>query len=64
MANEDLKRETYGAGLKVWQVAERYGISDSSFSRKLRRELPDGEKEKIRAIIAELAAADRREVTA
>ena len=36
------------------QIAEALGIADCAFSRKLRRELPDEEKEKILAIIDEL----------
>lgn len=57
MPNEQLKREIVGAGLKLWQVADKIGITDSSFSRKLRRELPDDEKQRIRTIIVELKEA-------
>lgn len=43
------------ARLKLWQVAEAYGTSgDSYFSKLLRREFSEAEKEKIRAIIADL----------
>lgn len=35
--------------------AEVYGINDGKFSRKLRHELPPQEREKILAIIEELA---------
>jgi hypothetical protein len=41
--------------VKLWQVAEALGIADCSLSRKLRRELPVEEKEKIFSIIRELA---------
>lgn len=43
------------AGVKLWQVAERLGINDGNLSRKLRRELPEEEQDKILEIIQELA---------
>lgn len=53
--NTEIRREAAGAGVKLWQIADKLGIQDSGLSKKLRYELPDEEKEKIRAIIAELA---------
>ena len=55
LANQDIKNEIRGAGLYLWQIADKLGITDSYFSRKLRKEFTNEEKEKIRAIIAELA---------
>ena len=37
------------------QVAEKFGLNDGNFSRKLRHELSDMDKAKIRAIIVELS---------
>lgn len=54
MANKDIKTEAFVNGVKLWEIAERLGIADTSFSRKLRRELSAEEKEKIYAIIDEL----------
>lgn len=54
MSNLDIREEIKTAGLKLWQVAQEYGINDGNFSRKLRRELSDTEKQKISAIIAKL----------
>lgn len=54
MKNRDIREAIKQAALKYWEVAERYGCTDGNFSRKLRRELPDTEKQKIYAIIAEL----------
>lgn len=56
MRNEDLRKDVADAGLKLWEIADKIGISDCNFSRKLRKELSDVEKAKIRAIIAELKA--------
>lgn len=53
--NERIKRYARERGVKLWEVAYSYGISDATFSRKLRRELPTQEQEKIMEIINELA---------
>ena len=53
MCNQDIRNEIRRAGLLLWQVADLLGIADSNFSRKLRKELPDAEKEQIRRIIRE-----------
>ncbi len=55
MMNQDIRRTAAGAGVKLWQIAEALGIADCSLSRKLRRELPAEEKEKIFGIIRELS---------
>lgn len=55
MCNLDIRGEAVTAGVKQWQIAEAMEISESYFSRKLRHELPEEEKEKIRSIIKELA---------
>lgn len=55
MLNQDIRRAAAGAGIKLWQVADALGIADCSLSRKLRRELPAAEKEKIMAIIENLS---------
>ncbi len=54
MRNQNIRREILGNGLKLWQIAEALGITDATFSRKLRKELPEETKEQIRGIIAEL----------
>lgn len=60
MANQDIRQEITNAGLRFWQVAERFGCSDGNFSRKLRREFTDEQKTKIRAIIADLGKEGKR----
>lgn len=54
MKNTDIRTEASNSGVKLWQIAEKLGINDGNFSRKLRKELNSEEKSKIRAIIAEL----------
>lgn len=55
MKNTDIRSEIKTAGLYLWQIADALGINDGNFSRKLRHELSDEEKTRIRAIIAELS---------
>lgn len=55
MVNQDIRRAAAGAGVKLWQIAEEMGIADYSLSRRLRKELPQEEKDKISAIIERLS---------
>lgn len=55
MSNQDIRRTAAGAGVKLWQIAEALGIADCSFSRKLRKELPQEEKNRIFEIIKDLS---------
>ena len=52
--NEHVKRYAKDRGIKLWEVAYRYGITDATFSRKLRRELSTQEQEKIISIVDDL----------
>lgn len=53
--NQRIRDTAKGAGVKLWEVAEKLRITDGMLSRKLRRELDSKEQEKILAIIAEIA---------
>lgn len=55
MHNQDIRRTAAGAGVKLWQIADKLGIADCSLSRKLRKELPQDEKNQIFSIIRELS---------
>lgn len=55
MANEIIKANAKRKSIRLWEVAESLEMQDSAFSRKLRKELPQEEKEKILAIIDRLA---------
>ena len=56
MSNIDIKLKAAGNGVPLWKIAGQLGITDSSFSRKLRKELPEEEKKRIFSIIDQLAA--------
>ena len=55
MYNKDLKEYAKNHNVRLWQIANKLGINDGNFSRKLRVELAENEKEKIYKIIDELA---------
>ena len=51
MANEQIKEAARQAGVKLWEVADAIGVTDSTFSRQLRRELnPEKQQRVIEAI--------------
>ena len=54
MLNTDIRQAAATAGVRLWEIADRLGIADSNFSRKLRHELPDAEKQRIFAIIDDI----------
>ena len=56
MRNKEIKEYIKSKNLHMWQVAERLGIADSSFSRMLRYEISEEKKLQIKAITDELAA--------
>lgn len=57
--NIRIRKHAKECGVKLWEVAAVCGVNDGNFSRKLRKELPDHEQERILAIIDKL---DRREI--
>lgn len=62
MKNVKIREAAKQAGVYLWEIAERFGCNDGNFSRKLRRELPENEQEKIIAIIAEVAREKKEAV--
>lgn len=55
MENMEIRRAAVRNGLKLWEVAEACGVTDSTFSRKLRRELPSEQRDHILNTIRNLA---------
>lgn len=53
--NKDIRNLAKASGVFLWQIADAMGIAESTFMRKLRKEFPPEEQEKILAIIEELA---------
>ena len=55
MRNLDVRNMISDSSLKYWEIAEKLGVTDSTFSRKLRKEFSEKEKDKIIEIINELS---------
>lgn len=55
MTNQEIRQTAKKSGVKLWQIADKLGINDGNFSRKLRHELTESERVNILNIIAELA---------
>lgn len=55
MCNVEIKEKAKQCGIRLWQIADKLGLQDCAFSRKLRKELPREEKEKILEIIDQLS---------
>lgn len=54
--NNEIKKRALQKGVCLWEIAEVIGIADTSMSRKLRKELPTAEKQRIFKIIDDIAA--------
>lgn len=59
MKNIDIREMAATSNIKLWQIADALGINDGNFSRKLRKELSDLDKARIRSIIDDLAREER-----
>ncbi len=53
--NKDIKELAKAKGVKLWQIANKLGIYDGNFSRKLRYELTLSERQQILNIIESLS---------
>ena len=52
--NLDIRNAIFSNNIKKWQIAEKLGMTDSNFSRLLRKELSQEQKERILSIIEKL----------
>lgn len=59
--NNAIRESAQKSGVRLWEVAYALGVEDSTFSRKLRRELPTKEQEKILGLICEIARSKQEE---
>ena len=55
MANEGIRQAAKKAGVRLWEIAEALGIADTTFSRYLRRDMPQEETLKILKVIERIA---------
>lgn len=62
MKNKEIREAAKNAGVCLWQVAEAYGISEVTFSRRMRKEFTPEEKQKIMGIIDRLSREKKEAV--
>lgn len=60
MHNIEIRTRAMISGVRFYQIADACGLKESTFSRKLRKELPEKEKQKILALIDEIATGGGR----
>lgn len=53
--NNDVREYALNKAVPMWMIGAKLNISDSTFSRRLRREMSEAEKAEIRAIVDEIA---------
>jgi len=53
--NLEIREQAKANGVCLWEIANALGIQESFFSKKLRQELPEQEKQQILSIIRVLA---------
>lgn len=58
LSNADIRIKMVESGIRQWMIAEKLGITEATLSRKMRRELPEAEKNRIFEIMQELEGAD------
>ncbi len=54
MNGVDVKKLILDSGVKLWQVATRWGVTDSNFSRRLRKPFNEEDVKRVKGIVAEL----------
>lgn len=58
MQNKKIREASQQARVKLWEIAHELGITDATFSRKLRIELPKEEQQRILEIIQRIKSRD------
>ena len=56
LSNNEVRKNAKEQGVRLWEVAEVLNISEPTMTRKLRKELPTAEKERILSIIEDIAS--------
>lgn len=55
MTNEAIRKRARERGVFLWELAARVGVTDSTFSRRLRKQFSEGETEALVQMIDEIA---------
>ena len=54
MSGAEIKQIIKASGVKLWQVADEFGVTDGNFSRKLRHDFNESDSQKVLSIIDRL----------
>lgn len=60
MQNVDIRVRAAEKGVKLWEIADKLNIADTTFSRKLRFEFSESEKARIMKAINDIASEHAR----
>ena len=58
MKNQDIRELSMTAKVPLWRIASELGVCDMTLTRRLRHELSETDKQKIRNISADLATKE------
>lgn len=59
--NQDVRLAASNAGVRLWQIADKLGIVDATFSRQLRKEFSPEKRKQVLQIIRELEQEQKKE---
>ena len=59
--NLDIRQRAKENAVMMWQIAEGLGITDTTLSKKMRRELPQETKQRIYEIIDQIVRERKEE---
>lgn len=59
MSGAEIRERIITSDVKIWEVAKAFGVTDSTFSRKLRDDFDEADTEKLLSIIDELGNKKR-----
>lgn len=62
MKNKEVLLQMQRTGIRQWEIAEAYGVSEGVFSRRMRHELSPKDRQKVLDIIKELDDRLKKEV--
>lgn len=61
-ANLDIRECAKKAGIYLWQIAAAIGVSEPTFNRRMRVEMPEAEKEQVKKVISRLETEQKGSV--
>ena len=63
MANERIRQTAAESGVKLWQVAAKWGCNDGNFSRRLRHQFDQADERRALEIINEIRKEVKQNAT-